>query len=458
MSDAAWTDDTVAAIAAAVSERSGLVFPAARIPAIETGIRRAAARAAFDEMTGYRDALVAGRVSFDDLVAEVTVGETYFFRDPAQLDVLERVVLPEIRRRQDADQTVRVWSAGCASGEEAYSLAIILKEAGLAARARITATDISPVALAKARRAIYGPWSLRGEGAERALPYLVPVGGELALVADVRRMVTLAHHNLMAGSGAALLLGIHAVDLVVCRNVLIYMGPAAVRHVAEQLFASLNEGGWLVLAPSDPPLAELAPFEVVPSTAGMLYRRPLAVGRTCATAPAAPVPPFVRAAPLVVAAPTGVAPALDAAPVGPAPTVADVRRLAADAPDEAVLHCAAAVAADPLSPELRYLWALLLRDTGRDVAALAEMRHALYLDRSLAVAHYALAAMLEGCGDAAAAWRSYRNARNLCDARPADEPVALGDGANAATLALAAGAAMERLRPSRIEPLMTEHA
>ena len=125
-----WTLPAYEAIADLLVRRTGLVFGPTRRDSAETGIRRAMGRAGVREPDRYRERLETDAAVLDDLVVELTVGETYFFREPAQFRFLRREVLPDLWRRHGPTAVVRVWSAACASGEEAYSLAIVLEEEG----------------------------------------------------------------------------------------------------------------------------------------------------------------------------------------------------------------------------------------------------------------------------------------------------------------------------------------
>ncbi|HMC67082.1 MAG TPA: CheR family methyltransferase, partial [Gemmataceae bacterium] len=167
-----WTQPAYEAVAHVLAERTGLTFPPNRYGPVEQGIRRAMGRARIADVDQYRALVATSQEALDDLIVDVTVGETYFFREPAQFQFIRREVLPDIRRRRGSEHVIRVWSAACASGEEAYSLAIVFLEEGLAERFHLLATDISRAALAKARLATYREWSLRGEGASIARPYL----------------------------------------------------------------------------------------------------------------------------------------------------------------------------------------------------------------------------------------------------------------------------------------------
>ena len=164
-----WTDPACEALAALVGRHAGLSFSAGGTQRAELGFRRAMARAGLADLERYRARITEDPALLADLLAELTVGETYFFREPAQFDYLRREVLPGLRRRQPAGQpSVRAWSAGCASGEEAYSLAILFEEEGFGPGAFLLGTDISHTALTRARRAHFSAWSLRGDGAAAA--------------------------------------------------------------------------------------------------------------------------------------------------------------------------------------------------------------------------------------------------------------------------------------------------
>ena len=214
---------------------------------------------------------------FDDLVTELTIGETYFFRESRHFEWLRSTLLPELRARGNGEQSIRIWSAGCASGEEAYSLAMACTRDGLAARSHVLATDISRAALARARQAVYTTWSLRGEGVESASTYLKPIGDRFQVVDEVRRLVTFEHLNLALDIYPSFATATWGVDLIFCRNVLIYFDRETVGAVARRLFNSLAEGAELVTASSDPPLGKgKHPFTPACWRRGVFYQRPKA--------------------------------------------------------------------------------------------------------------------------------------------------------------------------------------
>ncbi len=454
-------DAAYAAVADLLRRRAGLSFPPVRRDAAELGIRRAMVRAGVGDPDQYREHLERDADAFDDLLVELTVGETYFFREPEHFAFLRREVLPELRSRLGNNAWVRAWSAGCASGEEAYSLAILFEQEGLGTQSYVLATDVSRAALAKARQASYSPWSLRGEGAVIARPYLHAEDKRLVVSDKIRRRVTFDYLNLALDRYPSFAVGAWGMNLILCRNVLIYFDADAIRATARRLYETLAPGGWLFTASSDPPLGHDAPFETVATDGGIFYRhgvRPVAIALPVVVPAPPPLPPPVP--PLLVVmppAPPAVDPLVEArvafAEGDYERAVERSRGLTADS--ARVLHvrslanldvaaaertCAEALGRAPLSVELHYLHAVLLLNLRRDNEAVRALGRVLYLDRSLAVAHLTLGSIQQHGGDRDGARRAYRNARDLAAARPPDEPAPLADGETYGRLAETAAA------------------
>jgi chemotaxis protein methyltransferase CheR len=498
VSAGAWTQPAYESAARLLQLHAGLAFRSHRCDDVERGIRLAMEKAGVTDVAEYCRLLEAGAVAFDDLVAEVTVGETYFLRDPVHFEFIRREAVPEILRRRGPEHVLRVWSAGCASGEEAYSLAMLLEEEGLSGRARILATDISRAALAKARVGVYGPWSLRGSDEAFVQRHFRRSGGRCTLHDHIRPRVMFEYLNLALDSYPSLASGTWGMDLILCRNVLIYFEHQTVGRVARRLFESLADGGWLMTGPSDPPVTDHAAYETVVTAAGVFYRRRSAASgyRLGQPGPAAHVGGTPERGPALLACPPGPPPlesATSELPATPAswssalsrgvetggaalaetrnalaggeygrvveltrPLAADVaatalrvRALANLDVVKAEQVCAEATKRHPLSAELHYLHAVLLVDRGRDEEAARAVRRAIYLDRSLAVAHFTLGSILRRRGDLAGARRAYRNVRELCLARPRGEPLPLADGEPAGRLAEAAAVQLDLLDAQR---------
>ena len=182
-----------------------------------------------------------------ELARELTVGETYFFRHADQFRAFTDVALPERLSARAASRRLRLLSAGCASGEEAYSLAILLRERGVDAGFEISiqGVDLNPGALERARSALYSPWSLRETSEALRQRWFEREGREHRLVPAVRDAVRFDQHNLTTSNPS--LLVPRSFDVVFCRNVLMYFTPEhAIRAVAH-LAQALAPGGFLFL-------------------------------------------------------------------------------------------------------------------------------------------------------------------------------------------------------------------
>jgi chemotaxis protein methyltransferase CheR len=459
---------------ALVSARTGLVFPASRRPFAELGLRRAMAKAGVADAYAYLDGLAAGTLPLDELAGELTVSETYFFREPDQFEFIRRRALPEILRLRADGHVIRAWSAGCASGEEAYSLAILFEEEGIGDRSHVLATDISPTALTRTRRGSYKAWSFRGDTEHRMRRYTRRDGKHRLILDRLRNRVTVRWLNLADDLYPCAATGTAQQDLILCRNVLIYLSADAAQRVMRHLVESLAEGGWLIMGPSDPPWPESAECEAVVTAEGVFYRRrghvrpiiaPVAEPRTevpvqaAATIHREPSRRRVNTAP----GPSGdpVAEARDAFTRGryrrvvelttgrlaePAACVLHVRALAnlgeADRSEKAA---SIAAARHPLCPELHFLQGVLLLGRNRREEAVQALKKVLYLDPGLGLAHLTLGSVLQQDGALREARRAFQNALARLDARPPGEAVPLSDGDRAGSLADAARAHLARL-------------
>lgn len=268
-----FSDPSFAHIGELAQLHAGLVFPANRQPAAEAGMRRAMSTLRIGEPAVLLRAFEKPGDARDAVLAELTVGESYFFRDEAQLDLLTNDIIPARLASHGAHGPLRIWSAGCASGEEAHTIAIMLREQQWSQSARILGTDIALPRLAAARRGRYTRWALRGVSTERIERWFTHAGGQYDLVPSVRKMVEFRPLNLVTDNYATPERGADGFDLVLCRNVMIYFEMETVAHIARGLLDSLAPDGWLVLGASDPMLAQLVPCEAVLTSSGIAYRR-----------------------------------------------------------------------------------------------------------------------------------------------------------------------------------------
>jgi len=183
----------------------------------------------------------------DALAQELTVTETYFFRNREQFNALREAVLPHCMRRARQPRTLRILSAGCASGEEPYSIAIAAREAisDRSWKVEIEAVDLNPAALEKAQRGRYSTWSIRGVQADVQKTWFREEGRDLILDEDVRRSVKFRLANL--ASDDPVLWRPESYDVIFCRNVLMYFGPEQMQKAVLKAARALVPGGFLFL-------------------------------------------------------------------------------------------------------------------------------------------------------------------------------------------------------------------
>ena len=224
----------------------------------------------------------AGSMEQRRLIDAITVPHTWFYRDPEQLRIIEKILANAPTR------PLTVWIAGCATGEEAYTLAMIGKRVGR--QLNVLATDINDSALAAARRATYTALAVRDvPDADRR--WLLPQGADFAVDKELSANVTFARHNLVDAPPRAPRGGW---DLVVCRNVLIYFAPTPAMRVFERFARAVREGGSVVVGASEVVLQPPAGLELVSSGNRLVLRRPARPAGTSVPQPAprpAPPPP-----------------------------------------------------------------------------------------------------------------------------------------------------------------------
>lgn len=440
-----------------VRAHAGLAFASGRRAHAVEVVRRALRRAAISDGRAFRERVRHDAALLDALLEELTVGESYFFRESGQLQFIRDEVIPALARRRGGNG-IRVWSAGCATGEEPYTIAILLQELGLATRSNIQATDIATDRLARAALGRFGRWSLRGVADEAVRRHFREGNGQFELSAAIRNAVRFTPLNLAAVDAVPPGALAGRMDLVLCRNVLIYFEPETVKRVARLLLGSLSEDGWLFLGASDPSLAEVVPCEVVVTGAGVAYRRvrparvpvvppsgPAIVAEPAPIPRALPNPLSVGEAPTSRTAPD---PSCERAPTAlparervpscegdEAAWIIRVRALAnAGRLEEAGTACVTALDRHRTSCELLILQALLFLEAGRPREAARAARRALYLDRRSVVAQMTLGTALGRIGDEVGAQHAFATTTHLLDGCVEDAEVPMSGGETVASL------------------------
>ena len=378
-----------------------------------------------------------GAAEWRELEAEITIGETFFFRHAEQFTALQAVILPAIIAQNAATRRLRIWSAGCAVGAEPYSLAILLERL-LGETIRdwsidIVGSDISGRFLEKARSGCFGSWALRGmPDNERAQNFEPTENPKQWRLADRhRRHVRFVQHNLLGLLDAPRSADWTGFDLILCRNVLIYFSRESIAPMLSALGSCLGPQGWLMVGYSDA-IASVPPdLGIVELSGTVAFRPPGCVPPrfTYAAPPPLPAPPHSETR--VPPRPNTPLPA-PLAPVAAEETgssLATIRALAdAGRLEEAAQACAAAIEVNPLDARLHFYDGVVAQVAGQHAIAEAALRRAIYLAGSMVMAHYHLGQLLLDGATRDAGRRAMTQVVKLCDALPESEILPESDG------------------------------
>lgn len=437
----------------------GLDYNGESLNDLERALRRAASDFGFQGVQGARrcaEWLIAGtfsREQIDTLARYLTIGETYFFRDPALFEALRLHIWPALlhARRARGSRELRIWSAACCTGEEPYSLAMQLHSLlptmlpdWRAWKISILATDLNPVFLKKAENAVYTPWSFRSASRDEQKAYFdVTPEGRFQLKPEIRRYVQFARLNLVSDVYPSITNGTGAMDIIFCRNVLMYFAPPQARRVVASLINCLNEGAYLVPAASEASAALFAPLVTAPLPGVILYQKTSA-------------PPLEHFAVKNLVNPPS--PLLNKPPALKTMASSERARVisltaeechekahraaGAGKLEEALEFCDRAIAQDKMKARYYYLRASILLErkapdegnakpdnqgqTGQENyerEAEAALRQALYLEPDFALAHFVLGNLERRRGRTQQARREWLNALRVIENLPLDTPL-----------------------------------
>jgi chemotaxis protein methyltransferase CheR len=362
----------------------------------------------------------------------ITVGETYFFRHQAQWDALRDSVLPALikYRRERGQLHLRLWSAGCATGEEPYSLAMLLREILPDIdqwQITILATDINGGNLERAQKGVFRAWSFRNETPSHvATRWFKQERQNFKLDPVIQRMVIFKPLNLISDKYPSFETGTMNMDLIICRNVTIYFAQDTTRQIAERFHGALNSDGWLMVGHSEPMSSVYQGFAARNFPNTVIYQK---IGVTeAAEAPAtielAPLPPVqVKVKHRIMAS----TPASIIKKTEPLPTAQvkareywDRAKQAADAEhwDKALTWLSRAESIDQFQPQVYYLRALIHWQLGEIEDAFRSLRQSVYCDPNFALAHYALAELYEAGHEFKQSLRHLRLAQSAIEGLP----------------------------------------
>lgn len=455
-----------------LAQKMGLYYPVQRWNDLERGIKLAAPALGVESAEACARQVISApltRSRIEILAPYLTVGETYFFREQESLNGLASV-LPELMAAcAQAGRLLRIWSAGCCTGEEPYSIAMLIDQLMCPSgewNVTIQATDINPVFLEKAAKGIYSEWSFRHTPVwVRERYFKQRKDGSFEISPHIRRRVIFSYLNLADEAYPSSIREPGLMDIILCRNVLMYFSPEGVARVVRNLHRSLSDGGWLITglveasgslnnlfsvfnapvfpgaalyrkeicpaAPErrlDPDLPAVFPGHKVEnvsgpgfSTAAMCRRSPYASGRT--GSPGLPV--SVNSD--------------QSAEKGDFSALCDTAHSFASRGQLAEAHkwCKKAIAVSGLNPVPHYLLATIRLESGQTQDAIQSLQRTLYLDPDFVLAHFLLGSVHLSRGRHQEANRHFDAALLLLADCPPHKTLPESDGLTAARLAQA---------------------
>ncbi len=385
-----------------IERTSGIVVPERDLERLEALATEIAARRTGGDLGQLVSRLRRHRGGRDwrTLLAAITVKESYLFRSPRQFDALAEAVLPELVRRRP-ERRLAVWSAGCARGEEAATIAMVLAASPLLAgwTWRVLATDIDEDALDEAREGRFGRRAVARVPASMRERFLQQQGGSFLLAGFLRRRIDFQRLNVVDATrevpGAPF-------DIILLRNVLIYFRPETQGHVVRNVAGALADDGFLFLGASESLLQQDVPVQPVELGDCFVYRRQTGVPAENAVAPAASTP-AIRSVAVPSSSPAPHDSSRAARASSPKPTedpAVTVRSLLlAGSIGRAAASGSEYSQREPDNIELRALTALAIDAVGDDEAAVRAYRAVLYLEPTLFQIRHRLASVLERQGN-----------------------------------------------------------
>ena len=480
------SDDLVSRLSEFINFRMGLHFPREKWRDLKRNISAVSEELGFDRVDDCIKWLLSAQLTKakkDVLISHMTIGETFFFRDKFVFQALKERILPGWLKSHDGEKKeITFWSAACCTGEEPYSIAMLLDQmpAFLGWKIKIVATDINSKFLQKAMKGVYTPWSFRDTPDEILKRYFKKTGKERFEISPrIRNMVSYSRYNLVEDGFLPDFDEQGKVDVLFCRNVLMYLSPDMQAKAIRRMANYLDNEGWFIVSPSESSLVQAPGLNSVRFPGAILHRKgpPRRADTKTAAAfiPPAPVPPAARPTKPVLRKKTS---RLKPAPVFPKieKRKAPKRDLYQEAlalyekgryeetaetlnqclsngktagnslliPEQAVLlakananmgkldearkWCEEAVSRGKLHPEYRYLLATIYQEQGLVEESIKSLKQTIYLDPDLVMAYYLLGHLTKGRGKSGESEKYFTNALDLLSSMAPNEVVPHSDG------------------------------
>jgi chemotaxis protein methyltransferase CheR len=413
-------------------ESTGLAFYADRDEPLATLVAERLAVLKLRNCSSYADFLAYGETGcaeMDILIAQLTIGETYFFRDEEQFAAIRDVILPDILARKRRSKQLLIWSAGCATGAEPYSLAILLaRQLGdrmSGWQIRIHATDLNRGFLKQAAEGKFRAGALRSTSDAVKRECFVKEGLTWTIHPRYKPWVLFHQMNLMESDFSASFPAAAQFDLIVCRNVMIYFSREVNGRLIGQFHQSLEDGGWLVVGGAESNMDNLKIFQGVSAAGTRLFQKMPPSSSPLEAAEVDPEPGSTGIP--AVFTPSGHSPADP--PLVVQADLDGLRQLADHGDWQgAAEYGKQLLSQHGLNAEVRFYHALIFEKLGVVDEPEISLRRAIYLDRKFALAHYHLGLVLKRTGQLAAAERCFGNVVKVLAGLPDIAIVTAGAG------------------------------
>ncbi len=445
-----FTDIELFLVSEWIASHIGLKFNAGKWDMLRVGLASAAVDFGFQNRSGFINWLLTNQPGHDpveNLAPFLTVSETYFWREPKAFDALTQNALKElIASKKDHGKTLSVWCAACSTGEEAYSIAIALHRTipGIQDwKITIHATDINAKALIKARAGIYGSWSFRNSPSWLKSGYFKQLNtNQYQVIPTIRKMVTFSSFNLTQEDYLTSLCKNHEMDIIFCRNALMYFTDEWAAKISRNLCKSLSNEGWLVVSSCELSSNLFPTLTPVNFPSAVIYqkRKRDAWTESDITAFNYPDPMEDFSLKTETYTPTEIIVPVAAEPLPRAKTRENhtlenktlIRSLANQGLlNEALAICQEAIASDKLSPGLYFLQASILQELDKGHEAIRSLKQAIYIYPGYLMGHFTLGNLFFRQGNLKSSERYFNNALELLHTIPDHETPAEAEGLSA---------------------------
>ena len=475
-------ENTLLQVSEFVAEHLALNYPKERWNDLERNITAAASEFGYTEVENFIQRIMSSPMTHEHveiLTTHLAINETYFWREPETFEALEQSILPELIRSRQEKKRIRIWSAGCSTGEEPYSIAIALHRAIPQIKdwnITILATDINPRILRRATAGLFSQRSFRNSPQWLKEKYVSLKEKDIfEIIPEIKRMVKYEYLNLADNVFPSPFNDTNAMDIIFCRNVLMYFSEKRCSQVVRGLFNSLIQNGYLVVSASELSLQSLSEFTAMNFPGMVLYQKTsknlnvqqqipaetlvhTPMGYTLPLRPvntikelnpqlrkieneilpeAAPSPQIhsVYDKALVSYAQGNYAEVIETLQKDDQTSAERILSIRAYANQgmlvSAIRLCEKAIAADKLNPSLHYLYAAILQENNQWDEAVTSLKRAIFLDSNFVLSYYSLGKIYQRLGNVQSANKCTENVLTILNTCNPDEILFESEGLTA---------------------------